>query len=255
MKAVYEPIVCCAATAPAAEIARLMTERDFDVAGVQSGEGGPVEGFVGLAALTSGCVADHMTPLRPSHLIADSTPLALLLKILETQEYIFVLSASTVSGIVTRADLNKPPVRIFLFGLLSLFEMHMGYWIRDEYGEDWAEHVSPNRLEAAKNFHQERKRRNQELELLDCLQFSDKRQLFTKSEAIRSRLKIASKTSGDKMLNCAETIRNNLAHSHDDLTKGADWNTVIATATWVEDVLTASDALLESKSQAIARGQ
>lgn len=38
-------------------------------------------------------------------------------------------------GIVTFADLNKPPVRVYLFGLVSLLEVHLRFWIRTAYSD------------------------------------------------------------------------------------------------------------------------
>ena len=80
-----------------------------------------------------GCVKDHLQTIRPDDLISDSTELADLFKVLGIRPSVFVLAGSAVTGIVTRADLNKPPLRIYLFGLISLLEMHLLYWVRSEF--------------------------------------------------------------------------------------------------------------------------
>ena len=47
------------------------------------------------------------------------------------KEFIYVLKGGSIEGIVTRADINKPIVRIYLFGLISLCELHLNYWINE----------------------------------------------------------------------------------------------------------------------------
>jgi hypothetical protein len=65
--------------------------------------------------------------------VSDSTPISKLLTILKVKGFVFVISEDNIRGIVTRADINKPVVRIYLFGNISLFELHLNYWIRMLY--------------------------------------------------------------------------------------------------------------------------
>jgi hypothetical protein len=81
-------------------------------------------------------VREHVLPLNAEVLVSNATPLRDLLTSLCDREGIFVLVGSAVSGIVTRADLNKPAARIYMFGLISLLEMHLKIWIRHEYPGD-----------------------------------------------------------------------------------------------------------------------
>src|SRR5262245_31401705 len=113
--AILEPLQSCPADAEAPEMAQLLTQRDFDVAGVQDAQDGPVRGFVERDRLTVGVVRDHLQHLSAEHLISDGTPLPSALEVLRTRPRVFVLIGADVKGIVTRTDLNKPPVRIYLF--------------------------------------------------------------------------------------------------------------------------------------------
>lgn len=54
--AVLEPVQSCPADAPAAEMADMLRQRDFDLAGVQSLRGGPVIGYVARETLIRGLV-------------------------------------------------------------------------------------------------------------------------------------------------------------------------------------------------------
>jgi hypothetical protein len=110
--AILEPLQSCPATTQAIEMALILDRRDFDRAGVRLERSGPVIGYVERASLTDGAVRDHSQPMTAEHLVSESTPLASLLSLLKKRTYLFVLVGPEVRGIVTRADLNKPPVRV-----------------------------------------------------------------------------------------------------------------------------------------------
>src|SRR5258706_16219777 len=127
-RAILEPLQSCPADVSAIEMANLLKQKDFDVAGVQSERGGRVIGLVTREALTRGTVRDHLTPISAEHLVSEATPLPGLLATLRDRPHAFVLVGAEVRGIVTRADLNKPPVRVYLFRLVSLLEIHLHFW-------------------------------------------------------------------------------------------------------------------------------
>jgi hypothetical protein len=155
------------------------------------------------------------------HLISDATQLGDLLALLRTRERAFVLLGPNVKGIITLADLNKPPVRVYLFGLMSLLEMHLRFWVHKFYPEEsWKGQLKGDRLEAASKIQTERKGRNEEIGLLDCLQFCDKRDLLLANAEFLKTLDIASKGGFEKLLKKAEDLRNRLAHSQLDLVQG-----------------------------------
>lgn len=112
-RAILEPLQSCVWSAPAQEIALVLRERGFDVAGVRASEKGPVNGFVVADSLRNGTVKDYAEPLRAEHLVSDTTPLGELLSLLRSKERVFVLAGSDVKGIITFADLNKPAVRVY----------------------------------------------------------------------------------------------------------------------------------------------
>ena len=88
---------------------------------------------------------------------------------------LFVNVLGQVGGIVTKTDLQKPPVRMWLFGMITIIEMGLTRLIEDGLSRwAWRECLSEARLQKAEALLEERKRRNQDLDLLDCLQFSDR---------------------------------------------------------------------------------
>ena len=182
-QAILEPLQSCPSEANAIDYARLLHGKDFDVAGVQEESGGAVIGFVFRDALKTGIVRSHLQKFTAECLISDSTPLANLLSVFRGKERVFVLMGQEVTGIITKADLHKPPVRVYLFGIISLLEMHLTYWIARSYPNDgWKQRLSGRRVARAEELLANRRSRGQQTELVDCLQFCDKRDLILASD-------------------------------------------------------------------------
>mgnify|MGYP005641987019 CR=1 FL=1 len=150
---------------------------------------------------------------------------------------VFVLDRNRVSGIVTRGDLQKAPVRMLLFGLLTLLEMQLLRLIRIYYLQDsWQKLLKEDRLNSAKERLAERQARNEAIGLADCLQFCDKRVIILKTPEVRESIGLKSKNSGERLLKCAEDLRNKLAHAQ-DLVTGSSWPAVIDLAKDIEAIL------------------
>ena len=246
VKVIFEPLKTCKANEDAARVKAMMQEKGYDVLGVVGAERKVIMGYVIRTDLTSGKIGDHIKWISPEILVADSTPVSELLSLLCRERFLLVLNKTQIEGIVTPADLNKPPVRLYLFSLISLLEMHLGFWVQRFYGDDaWQLEISPKRLEIAQDLFVKRKERNQEITMFDCLQFCDKRDLLLKSEKLRSKLDIGSKKVGDRVLKHVEQLRNSLAHSQEDLSQGVGWEMVSKTTAWMESFLSYSDDLIE----------
>jgi hypothetical protein len=245
VRSIYEPLKACLADEDATEMAQLLDERGFDVAGVKD-DNDSITHFVTADALRGGGnVQDHAVPIAAGDLIADGTPLARIFSVLATRPYSFVLVGAKVAGIVTRADLNKPPARIYLFGLVSLIEMHMVFWIRREFGETCREHLKAPRIEAATRLFELRREKRQELDLCECLQICDKADLIVSQDKLRALFGIESKNTGRKIFDRIQTLRDLLAHGQTTLTEGGTWEDVINVVAWMEQALEKSDNEVE----------
>jgi hypothetical protein len=249
-RAILEPLQCCPTDSPAPEMKRILEQRGFDVAGVQERPNGPVLGYVQKDQLNGARTSEHLLPLHAEHLISDSTPIGEVLTTLRSKERLFVVVGSGVKGLVTRADLNKPPVRIYLFALVSLLEMHLRFWVRAMYKEDsWRQSLKPQRMETAQKLQEARLKRNAHISLLACLQFSDLRDLVLELEDARKALGLGSKTKGKELLEDAEELRNRLAHSQDDLIEGKSWEQLIDLVAALDAAVTSSDGLVEERAR------
>ncbi len=109
--------------------------------------------------------------------------------------------------------------------------------IRRVYTNDlWRDYLSEKRLEKAQTLLQERCRRNQDLTLLDCLQFSDKGQIVARSEKLRAMTRFESRREVERDVKLLEALRNSLAHAQDIIT--SDWDAIILLTKDIDRVLT-----------------
>jgi hypothetical protein len=152
-----------------------------------------------------------------------------LFEYLRDSPRVFVKDQERIVGIVTRGDLQKAPVRMYYFGLISLTEMQLLRIVRSAYPrESWKKLLSSGRLKKANDILFQRKTRNEALDLADCLQICDKLRIVCNipevQEYMRNRF---GKTEG--LTESIESLRNRLAHAQ-DLVTGSTWTKVIELA-------------------------
>ena len=147
-----------------------------------------------------------------------------------------------VSGIVTKGDLQKLPVRMWLFELISLIEMQFLRLVRDGWpDESWKKPISPERLVDAQKMLANRQIRNERIDLADCLQFCDKRDIVLENNPLRTELGFKSKKSGEMILKQLENLRNNLDHAQDILE--GRWRELSKLVDNAEDILNAAEKI------------
>ncbi len=224
---VAEPLVSVDAERGAGEVRELLEARDFDLVGVRWG--GLVRGFARREELTFGTCGQHLQPFGPDDLVSDSAPLRDAILSLGSNRRCFVTVLGQASAIVTLDDLEKPAVRMFLFGMITLLEGQLTRTIRRRLGEEgWRELVAPARLAKAEALLAERQRRGQPGGLVDCLQLSDKGQLLLASDLVKlggGPEAGLSKKQVKRQLSALETLRNNLAHTQLIIPDG--WESIV----------------------------
>jgi hypothetical protein len=245
---IYEPLLCCRINDPSIHVKDTLLHRQFDTAGVIDLEK-KVIGYINTAELEGGVVEQYCREIKIDQVISDSTPLASLLNILQANELLYVNHGAKIVGIITKADLNKPPVRVYVFGMLSLFEMHLNSWVRHDYPDNcWHEKISEQRLIKAQEIYDQRMQNNQDLTLLDCLQLADKRDLLAKSQAFKERFKF-SKQGLERFIKNAEKIRNEVAHSQDSIIACMPWENFVEVLDNVDKFLSESDQRIEEAAK------
>ena len=218
----------------AGDVRTFMEERHLDVIGVR--DQGLVVGYVQRSSLGDGPCSEHLQPFDEEQVILDTTPLAEVILALKDYPRLFVSVFGRVGGIVSRSDLQKPPVRMWLFGMVTIIEMRATRLIEQAApGEEWRQYLSQARLAKAEELLAERTRRNQDLGLIDCLQFSDKCQIVARNEKLRALTRYESRRKVEEAAKKLERLRNNLAHAQDIL--ATDWETLVELSENLDDLL------------------
>ncbi len=229
---ITEALLSIEGSVDAIEVRDFMAERHLDVVGVTSG--GRVVGYVQRDDLNSGVCEDHRLPFVDEQVIFDTAPLADVVLGLNESPRLFVSVFGAIGGIVTRSDLQKPAVRMWLFGMVTLVEMRMTRMI-EESQIDWRQHLSAARLEKAESLLAERARRNQDLGLVDCLQFGDKAQIVAKEPTLRANTRIDTQRQVMIAAKKMQRLRNDLAHAQDIV--ATNWESLVDLATNLEQLL------------------
>jgi hypothetical protein len=221
---VAEPLASFDAGTASGEVRDFMDAHAFEVVGVRSE--GQVVAYVEKGSLGDGACGPFRRPFEGATVLSDTAPLLTVLRELSRVPFLFVTVLGRVGGIITRADLQKAPVRMWLFGIVTLIEMRFAELIDRHCPEDgWKKYLSEGRLQKAQALLEERSRRNQKLHLIDCLQFSDKGQVIARNEELRKQTVFASRSQADEAVKNLEQLRNDLAHAKDILT--TDWDTIV----------------------------
>lgn len=244
-KSIFEPLSCCPASSRAEDAKDALRVREFDVAGVKETVSGEVIGYLITAELHSGEIRKHVKVIGPDLLISDSTPIADIFTALTSTDFTFVLYGKHIVGIITKADINKPPVRIYLFGMTSLFEMHLNAWINHFFpNSSWETEVPNSRMKTARDMYEARREEKQDLSLLECLQLCDKRDLLKKSDSFIKEFG-TSKKEFETFVKQVEGIRNDLAHSQNSIISNGKWTIFVETLSCLESFLMRSDSKVE----------
>jgi hypothetical protein len=221
---VAEPLASFDAEADSAAVCAFMSDREFDVVGIR--RAGQMVGYVAKDSLEQGSCGQYLREFGGATVLPDTAALLTVVMKLKNADFLFLTILGKVGGIVTRADMQKPPVRMWLFGMVTLVEMRFAELIeRHSPGDSWKKFLSEGRQQKAQALLEERSRRNQKLHLVDCLQFSDKGQIIARNEDIRNLTVFASRSQAEEATKRLEQLRNNLAHAQDILT--SDWDTIL----------------------------
>jgi len=213
---IAEPFASFDEGASSADVRDFMEANGVEVVGLR--HDGQIAGYVENNSLTNGACGQFKRPFGEVSVVNDDSPLLKVLNELNHSPFVFVTVLGAVGGIITAADLQKPPVRMWIFGVVTLIEMRFLHLIEAHCPDDsWKEFLSDGRLQKAQALVDERSRRKQRVRLLDCLQFSDKGQIVARHEAIRQLTIFSSRRQAEDAIRKLEQLRNNVAHAQDIL--------------------------------------
>ncbi|MEI6513566.1 MAG: CBS domain-containing protein [bacterium] len=150
-----------------------LNERGFDYAPVRD-----IDKVVGIFKTDNtprSFVADVMQHLTPENTVDADAPLENLPMWLCQCPFQIVLSKKQVIGLVNAADLNKEPLRSFLFLHIASVERRLARLVRNEFprDEDWLAILSVSRRKRILNIEKDMDFGDVEIDLLEHVYFSD----------------------------------------------------------------------------------
>lgn len=223
---IAEPLVSFDETTPAAAILAAMESSQQEVAGVR--RGGLVTGWLMRDDLKTDQTLPYR-PFNPASVIAETASLNEVVQSLNVAPHLFVRSLGQIGGQLARRDLEKPAMRMWLFGLVTISELRVTAAIGELCpGDSWRQYLSEGRLQKAVDLQQQRSLRGQQHSLLDCLQFADKGQVVARDEKLRERTRFPSKRDVERFVSSLQSLRDNLAHAQDI---SGDWEVIRDLAT------------------------
>lgn len=221
---ISEPVRSFDALRSSAEILALMELHGLDFICLR--RLGIICGYAKREDLQGKLCGDHMRLFRPGQTISADSSLVDVIHILTLQRYGFITVLGEVAGYFSRNDINKPVVRMWLFGIITFIEMEVLKIILKYFPDDsWKSAITDTRLEMASNLQQERERRGQKSTLLDCLQFSDKAKILISKQETLEEIGLGSRRGAKKVIKEIESLRNHLSHAQDIVTY--DWAQIV----------------------------
>jgi len=202
------------------KVASFMDREVYDVVGIR--EDGLIIGYLRRSELREGKIANYLRLFEDNLVMEETRGIADVLRRFDREESspVFVTGASShVWGIITRGDLQKAPVRMYLFALITLLEMQLLNLIRHQHSADesWKQQLSADRLKKAIEMYEHKCKRNIAIDVLDCLQWCDKRDIVVASDSLWSSLGWESPNKAKSELNELQGLRDDLAHAQDIL--------------------------------------
>ena len=257
---ICSPLESCDVGDNAESTRAYMREKHFDMMGLS--EKGVATRYVRQDSLGPGKCGQYGNELQKSDIVAGHTHLTTLLRNMVEHTYQFVSENSDIVGIITRADLQKTPVRMLLFGLVSLMEMYMTSMVDVHYPHGSFEQcIDAKRIDKAKQRLKEAEDDNVDIGLVDCLEFYDKTTLLFRIEGFWEFFSspnadtgaFATEDGAQAFFRDAKKLRDRLAHSY-SLAGREKWPHVMMLALKIESFLRQCEAKEKKFTKWFRRG-
>ena len=211
---IAEGLLSFGADTPSDQVARDLAYHSSTVASIRVG--GMVQGYVRAVDIGDGKLTDYFRRFTVDQVVNGTSTFTDVIHVLTRHDYCFVNILGNVAGVISRDDINKPTVRMWLFGIVTMVEMGLIVMIKEVFPDhSWEQNINAARLQKARDIQQERQRRNMYCDLIDCLQLSDKAQILISSDKGMERLGFDSKSVAKRAIKELESLRNHLAHAQD----------------------------------------
>ena len=198
-------------------VVRRSAAQQYDYLPVTNDDGGDIVGLLHAQECVqhaSGAerVREHFRPLSEGDLIGANASILDFIRDADSKPRRLIVSESEIMGLVTVSDLQRLPVRVALFALVTGLERTMAGAISKQYEDEnkWWELLSERRREKVREKVAKSKQDNGFVNTLLFTEFCDKRDVLL--HFFPSSL---SKTKLRRQLEEIEELRNKVAHAND----------------------------------------
>lgn len=231
---IAEPLASFDKMTPIESVVEFMNSKRFDIVGVR--ENGNIVGYAKIEDLRFGSLGDYTLLFQEQDTIQDHDSIFRALNHLQTKPWGIVNILNHFGGIVTRGDLQKQPVRMWLFGIISILDMQLTKIIDIEFNADkWISLISESRQESAKKVFNSRKSYGLDISLIECIQICDKSTIIQKSENLSKMLGLVSRSKTEDIFKSIQNLRDSLAHSNQLVSES--WPEYVSCAKIIEELL------------------
>ena len=201
---------------PPSTAAEWLETNGYDAAPIQK-QGDPV-GFIHEDDVTvdddGETLKEYLTPLTIEYLMSGDAPFADVLGALIEKPVYFLGGHSRITGILTRADLNTAPVRIYLFDRITYLEEHLRELIL-ENAPNWKQTpVTGDELDDIEDRYTDAQTANVELDEIHYAQFSTLNTIISNVEACWQTCGFSTKGQAESRLHEINELRNDVAHAN-----------------------------------------
>lgn len=211
-----EPLASLDGNQQAGLARELMKDDGRTVLGVR--QRGLVTGWVDEQDLASASssLQEAARPFQEESVVDADAGLGTVLTAMSHTPRVFVRWLGEVGGVISHQDLQKAPLRMWLFGTVTLLDLNMTWAIEELHpGETWGDKISAGRLGKAQALQAERRRCGGDCRLVDCLQIKDKADILLHEPQLIEDLGFVSRREADRFARAIESLRNHLAHSQE----------------------------------------
>lgn len=151
--------------------------------------------------------------VKSDQIIRPKTNIAEVIITLSQHSECFVDFGKGRYGLISKASIEKPLARMWLFGIISFSEEMLSEQIVKAYpGDSWQQYLPKERLEQAHIIQEQRKKMGQDSELITCLQLSDKARVALSDDAKLEAYGFESRKDAKRRMKTLESLRNNVVH-------------------------------------------
>ena len=234
----FEGLVSCAIDEPVAAVVARPDAQAFDQLPVVAD--GRIVGLLRRRAYTAdppmpGTVRDVFDRIDETMLIAADAGILGFLLSAKTSPCRLILDGERITGLVSKSDLQKLPVRSLLFHIVTHLELAMAAWIRRHFPDDavWLGVLTESRRAAVEERYRGLAEARLAIDRLTATMFADKRAVILRTAALPM-----SRNRAKEEFEAIEALRDAVAHIGDYALsqEAADRtiDTVALTRFWIE---------------------